>query len=84
METNDQGQVAIRYRMTTPHNVFIGETRYPFIVRFNICMSWINPEHVETIKKMKHKSCHCGSGNSHPQYMEANEEVVRRWTIGGR
>jgi hypothetical protein len=83
METNSDGLVAMKYRMINPHNVQIGDTRYPFIVRAHICMSWIRPEHVDTISQLRRRSCHCGSPRLHPDYVFANVDDVRRWTNGG-
>jgi len=83
METNAQGQVAMKYRMTTPHAFKVNGTAYQFIVRAQICMAWIQPEHVEIVKSLRHKSCHCGSPRLHADYVLANGDDVRRWTNGG-
>jgi hypothetical protein len=86
METNDQGQVALAYCQTIPHNVRIGETKtyYSFIVKANLCMCWINPEHVDIVLNTKRRNCHCGNRNpSKKEYRYANESDVRRWTNGG-
>jgi hypothetical protein len=79
-ETNEQGQVALRYYTTTPHVIRVGGIDYAFAVKANICLAWINPEHVNTVLGMKHHCC----GNSYNQaYFYANESAVRRWTNGG-
>jgi len=83
METNAQGQVAMKYRATTPHAFKVNGTGYVFTVRAHICMAWIQPEHVEIVKGLRHKSCHCSNPRIHPDYVLCSADDVRRWTVGG-
>ena len=84
METNAQGQVAIMYRQTIPHSMKVNGKWYQFMVRAHICMSWIEPEHVDIVLHSVRRKCHCGGGNGVPHdYILANVDAVRRWTVGG-
>jgi len=79
-QVNEQGQVAIKFYQTLPRVVRVGGVDYAFVVRANICLAWINSEHVGIILAMKHKCC----GDSYNQaYFYANESDVRRWTNNG-
>jgi len=79
METSGSN-VAIAYYQTIPHTVVLGKVEYAFVVRANICLSWIPLEHMEAILRIT-KTC-CG-GNKKKVYRLANEDDVRRWTNGG-
>ena len=84
METNAQGQVAIKYRQSIPHSIVVNRKAYHFVVRAHICMSWIEAEHVDIVLQSVRRKCHCGGGNSKPHdYVLANSDDVRRWTVGG-
>jgi len=80
MITNSEGQIAIKYYQNHPHTVIAHKYEYAFVVRANICMSWIKPEDVDVIMAIT-KTC-CG-GNKNKVYRYANENDVRQWTNGG-
>lgn len=83
MITNDAGEVAIKYYQTVPHTVKVaGQEYYAFVVRANICLAWIRPEHVAMVLSIRRKKC-CGNGAKPNEYRYANESDVRRWTNGG-
>ena len=77
---NDQGQIAVSYYTTIPHVIGVMKTEYAFTVSANLCMAWINPEHVDAILRIK-KNC-CGN-NSKTVYRLEHEDHVRRFTNGG-
>ena len=81
MITNENNQIAIKYFQTIPHAIRVRDYDYAFIVRANICMAWINSEHVDTVLAMKRRKC-CGNGGG-AEYRYANESDVRRWICGG-
>jgi hypothetical protein len=77
---NDQNQVAVSYYTCVPHVIGVMGTEYAFTVKANICMAWINPEHVDAVLRVK-KNC-CGN-NSKTVYRLEHEDHTRRWTNGG-
>lgn len=80
MQTNSSGQVAIAKYQTIPGVVKVKNTAYAFVVRANICLAWINPEHVGTVLSKRKECC---SGSKKPMFRYANENEVRIWTVGG-
>ena len=80
MVTNDDGWVALKRFQTMNKIVNVGGDEYLFITKANICMAWIRPEHVESVLRIK-KVC-CG-GSRKPMFRQANDDDVRRWTVGG-
>ena len=54
---------------------------YAFSVRHNICLAYIQPEHVDTVLNTK-KTC-CG-GSKKKTYRRATETDIRRFEVGGR
>ena len=80
MIKNESGEVAIVYYQTVPKVISVQRTEYAFAVRANICMSWVKPEHVDSVLSIT-KSC-CG-GNSKQVFHYANKTQVRRWINGG-
>lgn len=79
-ETNAAGEVALRYYQTIPHTISVSGQQYAFVVRANICLAWIKPEHVAKVLSTTKRCC----GNSvKTVYHYANESDVRRWTNGG-
>ena len=78
--SDENGNIAIKYYQTIPKIVKVGGSEYLFQVRANICMAWI-PEEYGNIILAKTKVC-CG-GNKRKVFRLANENDVRRWTVGG-
>lgn len=79
---NEQGQIAVSYYTTIPHVIGVMKTEYAFTVSANLCMAWINPEHVDSILAVR-KNC-CGN-NSKTVYRLEHEAHVRRFVNrGGR
>lgn len=73
---NENGDVAVAYYLTTPHVIKVRQTDYYFGVSYNICMSWIQPEHVDTILRTKKVCC----GNQKKTVYRLLDLVhVRRW-----
>lgn len=74
---NDAGQVAISYYQTIPQNIQVSGKQYSFSVRNNICMAWIEPEHVDTVLAIKRQCC----PGSSPKNVYRLEHLahVRRW-----
>lgn len=80
MITNEAGQVALKRYRNTPKIVKVGNMQYLFSVRANICMAWVESEHIGSILAMKRVCC---GGNRKPDFTYANESDVRRWENGG-
>jgi len=80
MIKDDNGNVAIKHYQTIPKIIRLGGVEYFFGVRANICMAWIPEQYVDTVLSMT-KTC-CG-GNKRKIFRLANEDDVRRWTVGG-
>lgn len=82
METNEKGEVALRYYQSANKYVRVGGEKvfreYLFISgNAGISMAWIKPEDVEAVLAMK-KEC-CG-GYQSPMFHYANAMDVRLWT----
>lgn len=83
-ETNEQGQVALKYYQ--PQNKYIrvgGEKRnfreYMFTVgRAGLSMAWVEPQDVETLMAMLGGGC-CGNSSGHI-FKYANARDVAIWT----
>jgi hypothetical protein len=75
--TEQDGKTAIKYFQCVPHKVRIENEMYYFTVKANICLCWINNEHVPIILT-KTKRC-CGN-NSKTVYRYANELDITRWS----
>ena len=82
METNDVGQVALKYHQPVQKYVQMGDgAEYVFIVRANISFAWVQPNHVDFIMNIRRNDC-SACGNK-PVFRYANSDDVRRWTVGG-
>ena len=82
--TNAEGMVAMKYRRLVPITVRCGGhpnyAYYVFVIRANIPMTWVNPEHVPCMSNVKYGCC----GVKKPGgVIFANENDVRQWTNGG-
>jgi hypothetical protein len=80
-ETNDDGWIALKRFQTINKIVTVGDEQYAFQCRFNICMAWVRPEHVDQVLSIT-KMC-CG-GNRKPMFRYAQALDVHRWINGGR
>jgi hypothetical protein len=76
MITNDNGEIAVRYSQSTQKYVSVGGIGYVFVVKYNISMAWIRPEHVNTVLRMT-KEC-CG-GRKHKMFTATDQTHVDRW-----
>lgn len=70
------GKVAVKYFQQVPQKVKVGSVVYRFDVKMNICMAWVDKEHVQQVLNIT-KVC-CG-GNKTKPYRLANELDVKRW-----
>jgi hypothetical protein len=77
MIKNDAGFVAMKYFQQVPQRVQIGKSEYRFEVKRNICMAWVQEEHVGAVLDIV-RSC-CGGHRNKP-YRLANEADVRVWS----
>lgn len=81
---NDAGQIAMKYKRKVPLHVRCGGhpnyITYIFIIRANIPMAWVNPEHLPCMANVTYSCC---SGQKRGGAIFANEDDVRRWTNGG-
>ena len=73
--------VAICYYQTIPHIIQVVDVTYAFSVKNNICLAYIQSEHVDKVLNMT-KTC-CGN-NKKKVYRRATEVDERRWEFGGR
>lgn len=73
---NSNGEVAVRYYTTVPHNLKVNGKTYSFSVSRNICMAWISPEDVDAVLAVIKTCC-----NNIPRqvYRLEHEAHVRRW-----
>jgi len=77
---NDAGEVAMKYGNQQRILVRCGQYDYVFMMRANISMSWVKPEDVPCVRKVKGGCC----GKKKPGVIVfANESDARRWTAGG-
>lgn len=83
MQTNSNGEVALRYRQSVSKVVTVGENGYAFIPRLHISLAWVKPEDVNKLLAMKH-DCNCGGHSKHPEFHEASALDVQLWTYGVR
>jgi hypothetical protein len=74
---NEHGWVAVKHYQTIPHSVSINGYEYAFIVRCNICFSWIRPDDLDKLFAIKR---HCCGDSYNPRYRLATEQDVRIWT----
>jgi hypothetical protein len=84
MQTNEQGQVAIRRYRQNQRQVIVDQATkkfYLFRPQHNICLAWVDPEDVDKILAIKRKCC---GGAGSPEFYLADEYAVRVWTHGGR
>ena len=82
MQTNEQGQIAVkRLRQNQKLIQITDEKYYVFIPRHNVCMAWVDPEDVDFVLRQTISCC----GNSHKkQFWIASEQDVRQHLFGGR
>ena len=73
-------RVAIQFYQSIPKLVTVSGEQYVFVVKANISLAWIKPEHVDSILKLKK---HCCAGQTKPAFHLANEDHIRRWAQGG-
>lgn len=82
MAVEFDGYTAVKYYTTIPHVVTIQNMQYAFIVKANICLSWVKNEHVSIVLALHRKGRCCG-GHQGQEYRLANEDDVRRWKQNG-
>lgn len=83
MQTNEAGQVALRYRQTVQKYVKVGDHEYVFVPKTHVSMAWVAPEDVSKLLALMH-DCNCGGHSKHPEFHEATELDVQLWTYGVR
>lgn len=82
MVENEQGQIAVRKYQTTPEVVRVGDgTEYAFSVRHNICLAWINPQHLNTVLSEMRECC---GGSKKKVFFLADQVHTNRYLHGGR
>lgn len=74
------GKIAVAYYQTIPHVVRANGNDYAFVVKANICMAWVNKDDAPILLRVTKKCC---GGHLNTVYRFANENDVRRWTVGG-
>lgn len=81
MVTNESGQVALKRFQTINRLVSVDGTEYVFHTQNNICLAWIQPEHVGRVLAVQRVCC---GGSKKPMFTYASEVDVKRWQYGGR
>lgn len=78
MVTDENGNIAVRYYQTLPHVVGIGnpKTEYAFVVRHNICLAYVRPEHKDQVLGI---TKHCCGNNRKQVYFLADQKQVDIW-----
>ena len=80
-ETNEDGWIALKRYQTINKIVTVSGEEYAFMCRFNICMAWIKPEHVDQVLSITRMCC---GGNRKSMFRYAQPLDVHRWSNGGR
>ena len=84
MQTNEAGEVALKYRQPIQKVANVGDHGYVFIPKLHISMAWVKPEDVNKLLTLRY-NCDCGGGNSSfPEFKEASALDVQLWTYGVR
>lgn len=73
---NDAGQIAIRYYQNTGKLVRVGSAEYLFRTLNNVCLAWVNPEHVNGVFAIRRNCC---GNNKADMFFYASEMQVRLW-----
>ena len=83
MITNENGDVAITYFQSSGKYLRMGDgTEYVFSKIRNVCMSWVDPKHVDRVLATTRKKC-CG-GNKKRVFRLSSQQEVNLWTgVGG-
>jgi hypothetical protein len=71
---------AVKHYLATPKTIRVGEVEYNFVVRAQISLAWIRPEHVADVMAIKKKCC---GGQKKRIFRWAGDDDIRRWTNGG-
>jgi hypothetical protein len=53
--TSDDGKIAVQHASVNPTNMMIEKVPYIFTPRHNVCLSWIQPQHLDKILSVKGK-----------------------------
>ena len=78
MITNDQGQVALKYKKQIPKYIELRNGHaYAFSVKRNVSVSWVEADDVATIFNIKEGCC---GNKSHQAFTYANERDMGLWT----
>lgn len=70
---------ALTYFQPIPQTIKIGEKVYNFVVKYGICLAYIDEEDVSRVLNIT-KQC-CGGKLSHP-YREATPNQIKVWETG--
>ena len=76
MVRNESGDIALTYYQNTNKRVKVSGVTYIFLVKRNVNIAWVKPEHVEQILRTR-KTC-CG-GNSNVVFKYSSDQYVRIW-----
>ena len=49
---------------------------YYFVPKNNVCMAWVNNEHVEKLLSIMDKGCNCNGGMTKPKFMITSDVNV--------
>jgi len=83
MITNEAGDVAMTYFQNTGKHMRIGDgTEYMFAVNRNVCMSWVDPNHVDRILATTRKCC--GNQSKRVFRLSSQQEVNLLTGVGVR
>lgn len=81
--TRADGFIALQHRNSNPATVQMeaDDTLYSFEPRFNVSLAWVDPKHLDTLLKVKAKTC-CGKQDY--KFIPASQINVNLWTTGNR
>jgi len=80
-ETNEDGWVALKRFQTIPKVVKVGGMEYAFTCQNNVCMAWVQPEHVNQVLSIMKTCC---NNSKKPMFAYAFPHDVKLWQYGGR
>ncbi|MBC8553834.1 MAG: hypothetical protein H8D23_29845 [Candidatus Brocadiales bacterium] len=81
MVARSDGKVAVQRLRQQGRMVRMGDgTEYLFVIRANIPLAWVSPEHVDQVLAITRQCC---GGNRRKEFQLASDDHVRRWLNNG-
>ena len=81
MVARSDGKVAVQRLRQQGRMVRMGDgTEYLFVIRANIPLAWVSPEHLDQVLAITRQCC---GGNRRKEFQLASDDHVRRWLNNG-